>query len=45
MWMCDMIGHVEEVHVVSPSIAKKKAHVVLDIPKKAKSSNALIIQE
>jgi hypothetical protein len=44
MWMCDMIGHVEEVHVVSPSIAKK-AHVVLNIPKKAKSSNALIIQE
>jgi hypothetical protein len=37
----------EEVQEVSPSIAnkKRKAHVVLDIPKKAKSSTALIIQE
>jgi hypothetical protein len=37
----------EEVQEVSPSIAnkKRKARVVLDIPKKAKSSTALIIQE
>jgi hypothetical protein len=35
----------EEVQEVSPSIANKKAHVVLDIPKKAKSSTASIIQE
>jgi hypothetical protein len=37
----------EEVQEVSPSIVnkKRKAHVVLDIPKKAKSCTVVIIQE
>jgi hypothetical protein len=37
----------EEVHEVSPSVAnkKRKARVVLEIPKKPKSSTTLIIEE
>jgi hypothetical protein len=37
----------EEVQAVSPSVAnkKRKAHVVLKILKKPKSSTALVIQE